>query len=449
MIAALILCRLPESHPMDLLSLFANALKFVVIGALGGIVGSWLYWKSPASPLRERSPLPFSLFALTCTAGWVWVPAMMLFAEQVSAITAVVALVGAFMLVIGLRHATYSSFVPDPAPALPWDEGELFAESLYRPPFELHGYAIALGLFGAGVALAKQSNYTAAALLAISGSIFAWKIAVPRREAFDPDIQVKRAITRAAIAAAPAILVTMWALLNGFAHRNEGMQANAAKSGQTRAASAVPPAPKAPSSTSGGAGGYESVVLWPYPPKKPIVPPLTTDASTLALGTKRPLIIRFDGPYWFLQPPSKRPGPEAHIAHGTPVDVDLESNNAVALMMNAHQKFVPAIPTARCREIDIAIENSDNKSGLVSLGVLLTDEGSNRTRYLGQQAILSTEPGNFFVKTTPVFETLHFAVPRDASLQKFNKITVMFLPDIEHLFVAPKIAIKQFELFPR
>lgn len=451
MIAALVLCRLPESHSMDLLSLFANALKFVVIGVLGGIVGSWLYWKSPASPLREGSPLPFSLFALTCAAGWVWVPAMMLFAEQVAAITAFVALVGAVMLAMGLRRATYFSFAPTQAQGLAWDEGELFAESLYRPPFELHGYAIALGLFGAGAALANQSNYTAAALLAISASIFAWKDTLPGRQSFDRDVQVKRAIMRAASTAVAAILLTMWALLNGVAHRNEAAQANAAKSAQNPAARSVPVAPKASLSATGGAGGYESVVLWPYPANKAIVPPFTIDASILGPGTKRPLIIRFDGSYWFLQPPSKRPGPEAHVAHGTPVNVDLESNNAVALVMNAHQKLARAIPTARCREIAIAIENRDNKPGLVSLGVLLTDENSspNRTRYLGQQAILSTEPGNFFVKTTPAYETLRFAVPPDTSLQKFNKITVMFLPDIEHTFVAPKIAIQQFELFPR
>jgi hypothetical protein len=40
-------------------------------------------------------------------------------------------------------------------------------------------------------------------------------------------------------------------------------------------------------------------------------------------------------------------------------------------------------------------------------------------------------------------------VPPNASLRKFNEITVMFLPDFEHTFVAPKIAIVQFDLLPR
>ena len=450
MIVAMLLCRLPDSHSVSIASLFVNALIFVAIGALGGIAGSWLYWISPSSPLRERSPVPFSLFALTCTAGWVWVPAMMLFAEQISGMTAFVAMFGTLMLATGLRTATYFVFVPSQPKALPWEEGDLFAESLYRAPLELHGYLIALSLFAAGAAIASRSNYTAASLLAISAFLFAWKKTIPPREAFERDVQMRRAAIRVAIAAVPALLLTVWALLDGVAHRNQAAMPSVVANGEARAARHLPADPRAPLSTS-GAGGYESVVLWPYPKKKEFVPPLVADASILAPGTKRPLILRFDGPYWFLQPPSKRPGPEAHVAQGTPVNVDVESSNAIALVMNAHQKLTRAIPTARCREIEIAIENRDNKQGVVSLGVLLTDEesSSKRTLYLGQQLIVSTEPGHFSVKTIPSYETIRFSVPPGAPLRKFNEITVMFLPDIEHTFIAPRIAIQQFELFPR
>ena len=450
MIVAMLLCHLPESHSVGIVSLFVNALIFVAIGALGGIAGSWLYWISPSSPLREGSPVPFSLFALTCTAGWVWVPAMMLFAEQVSEMTAFVAMFGAFMLATGLRTATYFVFVPSQPKALPWEEGDLFAESLYRAPLELHGYLIALSLFAAGAAIASRSNYTAAVLLAIGAFIFAWKKTIPPRDAFERDVQMRRAVIRVASAAVPAILLTIWALVDGVAHRNEAATASVVENGETHSARHLPADPRAPLSTS-GAGGYESVVLWPYSKKKELLPPLIADDSILAPGTKRPLIIRFDGPYWFLQPPSKRPGPGAHVAQGSPINVNLESNNDVALVMNAHQKLARAIPTGRCREIEIAIENRDNRQGLVSLGVLLTDEdsASKRTLYLGQQSIVSTEPGHFSLKTMPSYETIRFSVPPDAPLRKFNEITVMFLPDIEHTFIAPRIAIQQFELFPR
>jgi len=447
MIAALFLCRLPDTHSVHLVSLLVSALRFVVIGALAGIAGSWLYWQSPASPLRQGSPVPFSLFAWTCAAGWVWVPAMMLFAEQVSGVAAFVAMIGAFLLAMGMRGATYSVFAPAHPNAQRREGADLFAELLYRPPFEPHGYVIALGLFAAGAAIETRSNYTAAALLAMSASIFAWKNTTPRPAPNERRIQLRRAAGRVAWATSGAILLTMLALLDGVAHRNEAEQANA--NSAVHAATYVQPGAKTPLSAS-GAGGFESVVLWPYPEKKEIIPPLIRDES-LAPGTKRPLIIRFNGPYWFLQPPSKRPGPEAHVAKGTPVNVDIESKNAVALVMNAHQTLAQAIRTSRCREIEIDVENRDNTEGIVSLGVLLTDEESSpkRTLYLGEQPIVSTEPGQFFVKTKPAYETLRFAVPADATLRKFNEITVLFLPDIEHTYVAPRIAIQQFELFPR
>jgi hypothetical protein len=447
LIAALFFCHLPDSDSISLASLFARALRFILIGALGGITGSWLYWKSPASPLRKGSPLPFWLFALTCTAGWIWVPALILFAEQVSSAAAFVAMIGAFALATALRTETW--FVLEPAqPNRPqWDEDELFAGALYRPPSEPYGYLVAFCLFAAGAAFATHSMYTATLTLAASAFVFAWRNTFPRPEA--SSLPLKRGIRRVAIAVLPATLLTFWALLNGISHRSAAMQANAvgeaARSGPTPSAD-----PKAPITTS-GAGGYESVVLWPFPRKKEIVPPLTLNNSILKPGTKRPLIIRFDGPYWFLQPPLKSPGPRAHVAKGTPMSVDLQSNNAIALVMNAHQKLAQPIPLARCREIDVDIENRDNKPGLISLGLFLIDERSSpkRTLYIGQQPIASTEHANFFVKTSPAYETIRFPVPSDASLREFDEITLMFLPDIEHTFVAPKIAIQQFELFAR
>jgi hypothetical protein len=52
-------------------------------------------------------------------------------------------------------------------------------------------------------------------------------------------------------------------------------------------------------------------------------------------------------------------------------------------------------------------------------------------------------------KTAPTHETLRFLVPEDARIRSFNEITVMLLPDIEHTFIGPKIAIEQFQLLSR
>jgi hypothetical protein len=121
------------------------------------------------------------------------------------------------------------------------------------------------------------------------------------------------------------------------------------------------------------------------------------------------------------------------------------------IMMDAHQILSVPIRVAQCREIDVEIANGDNRAGVISLGVLLTDESGLQKRVLdlGQQPIVSTELSEFSIKSAPVTETLRFAVHQNASLRKFDAITVVVLPDIEHEFITPKIAIQEFQLFGR
>ena len=319
---------------------------------------------------------------------------------------------------------------------------------LYQPPIEMRGYAIALSLCAATAAIVMHSVYSAAALLALSACLFAWERPVPRSDS-EPSIsrrEVHRAALRLARVAIPAVLVTAWALLDGVAHR---MQPTSVDDRNSVATHSV----QKPGSRTAGYGfdGYESLILWPFPEKHNVIAPIPMIRTLLAPGTTKPLIIRFDGPYWFVQPPDKRPGPMAHEAHGNPTSVNIQSSNTLPLVMVAHQHLIAAIPIARCREIEVEIDNRDNKAGAISLALLLTDGTSSRSRtfYVGQQPILSTEPGHFYFKPSPVTETLRFYVPENAKLRSFNEMTVQILPDVEHEFVAPKIAIVQFQIIPR
>ncbi len=99
----------------------------------------------------------------------------------------------------------------------------------------------------------------------------------------------------------------------------------------------------------------------------------------------------------------------------------------------------------------VDIQNRDNQPGVIALAVLLRDSTHPRKPelYLGQQPIESTQPMHFTFKSTPVFETLRFSVPAHATLRRFDEITVMLLPDVNHAMVGPKIAIREFQLFPR
>jgi hypothetical protein len=453
MIGGFLLCQLPESHAPSMASLLIRAACYVAVGVVGGVAGTWLYWRSPASPLRESAPLPLTLFALVGAAGWVWVPAMAILSEQISPAIAIVAMIGAFVLTSGLRSTTYYAFAPVQVAAAPsgMDEGDLFAESLYRPPREAHGYVIAISLYAAGAALLTHSLHTAAALVALSAALFAWKKTVPLRRLAGDGQEVRRAAMRLACVAIPAVLITAWALLDGVAHRNAQEQGNAVFAASRDAAGEDGNRKAGRQAAASAANGYESIILWPVPEKKQIVAPIPEPSDLLLPGNKEPLVIRFDGPYWYFQPPEKAPSKEAHEAQGSPLAIDIQAENFISLTMEAHQSLGSSIPLARCREIDVEVMNRDNRRGNVAVGVLLTDSKTRGrpTIYLGQQYVVSSDPDHFAMKTKPVNEVLRFAVPQSGKVRRFDEINVMFFPDGANFGKGPKMAIAQFELMPR
>lgn len=457
LIAGFLLCRLPGSHTPTLSSIVGRAIIYVAVGALAGIAGIYLYWNSPSSPFRAAPPLPFSLLALASAAGWIWVPSMVIFSEQLSAATALVGAIGGFMLTAALRHAT--SFLFAPAPCTPaqseTEERELFTESLYRAPREVHGYLVAICLYAAGWAFAIRSNQTACTLLALSASLFAWKQTFVPSQQLDIGREYKRAALRLALLFIPAVLVTIWSLLDGVEHRNhleaiaaaqsrENAQSQGDDAGQNSRVHTPP--------SANGISGYQSIILWPFPQKKEIAPPVPLPASLLAPGTTKPLIIRFDGPYLYFQSPHKAPTPAALQVRGTPLLHDFQSNNFMPLVMEAHQALGSVIPLARCREIQVAILNGDNRPGVINLAVLLAHSSAPSNQlYLGQQPVPSSQPDRFGFKATAAPEILRFPIPTSASakLRGFDRITVLFLPDQANYDKGSKVAVQQFQLMPR
>jgi hypothetical protein len=163
------------------------------------------------------------------------------------------------------------------------------------------------------------------------------------------------------------------------------------------------------------------------------------------------MVIRFDGAYWYFQPPDTRPGRTAHQAHGTPLAVNIQSNNSFPLMMEAHQRLIGPVRLSHCSEIDVEIQNRDNLPGELSLAVLLADSGlpSAPSLYLGEREIETSLPAFFSFKAAPVSETLRFAIPATGTIRRFDDITVILLSDEGHMMTGPKIAIDQFRLLPR
>jgi hypothetical protein len=451
-IAAFLICHLPASHAPSLHSLFIRASLYVVFAIVAGAAGARFYWNRFSLPINTAPALSFSLYALANAAAWVWVPAIVLLSRQDSPAASALSGLGATLLASGLRRVIPNAAGPV-HPGLPIAEFEardMFAATLRTAPREVHGYVIALCLYATGYLLFNHFYLNAGAPLAIGAFLFAWNLTPESAPAVNE--ARTRAVIRLARAATAAILVTLFVLLSGIGHRNRVDAANLARAnGNGQGDDASRNRRRFAEASVSGVLGYESIILWPVPERKQIVAPVPASISPFAERAAKPLIIRFEGPYWYFQPPGTRPGPMAHEAHGNPLGVNIGANNFIPLNMEAVQNLGAPIRLARCRELQVTIENRDNLRGPIALGVTLTDSTApdKPSLSLGQQVVLSSEPGQFAVKVSPVDETLRFAVPSRAEIRKFDRITVLYLPGVEHWQTGAKIAIEQFELIPR
>lgn len=454
LIAAFLFLHLPDAHFPTLTSLALRASIFVLVGALAGTLGAWYYWRRPASPFLWNPPLPFHVFALAAAAGWVWAPAVVLLSREDSPLTCPIAVLGAAILAYALRTTTPASVFQRPSDPFDFHAGnrELFAATLRTPPRQRSGYILALCIYLALYELNYRWILDAAAMLAVCAFVFLWQLTLAPTGTVDNRRQTIRAARRLALVLLPAILVTLFALLYGVEHRNraEAEAAAAAADAQAHGTEAGKQNQPSDQASTNGLSGYQSIILWPIPPKKQILPPIPPQTSFLAPGATKPLIIKFDGSYWYFQPPNLRPSPNALQVKGTPLTHDFQTNNFVRLIMEAHQTLGASIPLARCREIQVDILNHDNRPGSINLAILLSDSSQPGNQlYLGQQTIASSQPGSFAEKSSTVSETLKFPIPTPAKIRKFDEITVMFLPDEGNYDTGSKVAIEQFQLMPR
>lgn len=443
-IAAWILCRLPDDYFPSLASLLARAVFCVAVTALAGVGAARFYWNRAPHPPASTRHVKFATFALASAAGWVWIPSAMFLSTQNSPASALIAAIGAALLGIGLRKAI-------PAAPQPQEESGMFVAILRKPRFEAAGYVIAASLYLAFLAFAARQNVNAGAPLAVGAFLFAWAMTRESRPVESADVQTRSAARRLIRAAVLAVLLTLYALLSGVQLRNE-KAARAAAAAAANGARAT--AGHGNNDAQGGGNGlmaWKSVVLWPAPPKKQgIVAPR---ASLLAIGSTEPLIIHFVGPYWYFHAPDTEPGPHAHQGQGNPLTQPIVANDFVPLVMEARQNLAAEIPLSRCREIEIALDYRKQESG-ISVALLLANSADpgKKQLYLGQQQVVGEWEMPADRNASGIQserKILHFDVPAHAQIRGFDQVLVMFLTDPQHALVGPKIAIEDFRLLPR
>ena len=448
-IAAFLLFDLPASRAPSLRSLFIRALLFVGGAVLAGMAGSRFYWSRSSAVFRADAPLSFRRFVLVNAEAWVWVPAIVLLSRQDSPGSALLCALGAALLSNGLRRALPRSadLRNRQLPTIEFEEHEMFAATLQAPSREPQGYLIAFSIYLAGCLLFEHFDLIAGIPLALCAFLVVWHLTLEPTSTTNNAAVNPGAADRLASVTIAAFLVTLLVLMIGIAHRN---RAEAARYAVASGGDEVNRRnPKKPATTF--VSGFESVILWPAPEKKKIVASQPVNISPLATRAVKPLVIQFDGAYWYFQPPDKRPSPSAHQAHGSPLAIDIGTNNFFPLTMEAVQRLNTPIRLAPFREIQVTVENRDNVPRPISLSVALTDTAmpGKPPLLLGSEPVLSSQTSPFTVKPAPTEEVLRFLVPENTTTAKFDEITVFFLPDVAHFEVGPKIAIQQFVLVPR
>ena len=293
----------------------------------------------------------------------------------------------------------------------------------------------ALSIEGSGLAAIYAQYALSAILLLLGMAAVAWCY---RTES--PD-STKRLIQLLGVAT--LIGITVAVVESVQPHYTVIAQTGGPESGETEAGKRTVP---------GADGSYTSVILWPKPPRvvrMVSLPPLTRSADVARPA--KPLVIPFDGVYWYLRSPAKVPGRNAHSAHGSPTKVAIHSADWHPLVMEAHQLLASPIDAVCCRELDMSILNADNRPGAIRIAIVLIDSSSPhiRSEDIGTQAVRCSMPPGFSLNRPPTLEVLKYPMPRASDRRQFDEIEVIFLPSRERSLGGAQIAIRSFRLLPQ
>jgi hypothetical protein len=440
-ITAYVLCTLPPPHTQPWITLLFRSIAYVAFTAAAGALGIFVANSLGDKKTRFRPALLIKLVG----AGWLFFPCIALLYRQYSLWIILAIAIASFPIARSLNQLASVLATREPAALHPLtaDHPDLPSlNGLPRAEFNpLTTLLIGVCAQGALIYTFNGSFLVAGALL--SGFIF---LTVWRWSALTGRRKRKATTLRTRIQLGTfAILLTFLALIQWS---SGGGQARIPQIGLPHK---PPSTDRDPSGTSQANSGYYGIILLPPPAKKVVVAPPPDVSSSQAVSVAKPLVIPFDGPYWYFRAPNKQPGAKAHVAHGKSTEVNIHSTDRAPLLMEAHQNLGLPIDLHCCREIDLAIVNADVRPGQITLGLLLTDSTSPATPslYLGEEPILSSQPLQIPLDRPAVKETLRFLIPPAGKLAHFDKITVIFLPDSRRAAAGAKVAVENFTLLPK
>jgi hypothetical protein len=374
---------------------------------------------------------------LDALPAWILLPPLLLLAARQSPWA---------LAFTALSSAALGAIMDERAPGNPEAETAEMRSALFAglPPPEPgrpQAFLVSASIEGALALLIARHWIPGGVLLALGSFLLSGRIATAAVTKYAQGPQ--RSAARAGAAAMLALVFLLPLLMTG----GGGFFGNA------RAAAQVRHRPSRAAKTPAAAPdmGYRGIILWPVAPKEqPLVAPVV-QTRAFSPHAARPLVIPFDGDYWYFQAPRHGPGINPHVAHGDPVAVSISSASWIPLAMQAHQSLASPVNLSCCNRLEVTVENGDNREGSIALGVVLRDSArpGKPFLFLNPETIVSTEPAHFALKTHPVEETLRFPIPRKSSIRQFDEITVVYFPSDARATLGARVSIRRFELLPR
>jgi hypothetical protein len=432
--------RLPESHTLSWTTIFFRSIKYIALATAGGAIGTSIPWFF----LKIKPSFSLAFLSKIVAVGWIFFPCIILFYRRQSPWMFLALALTTVASAFSLRRLFPVTTEPDQR-KLP-DSYTSDLPSLYGLPIAtfrpVRAFFIAICAQAALLLAIADRPFPAGILLSICLSLLVW-----RWSALDTSAVKQFAGSRqSTLLCAFALFLTVLALIPWIAATGGALR------GAHNTSNKPPPAAHRSMEPDNRGSEYIGVILWPPPAKKREITPPVPHVQSFATGrASKPVVIPFDGPYWYFKAPSEKPGPRAHVAHGKATDVSVSSSDSPPLLMEAHQNLGQSIDLACCSEIDIAITNADNRPGKISLGLRLTDSRSigKPSKDLGERMILSSEAASIPLNRPPVKETLRFPISRSTTMHQFDAITIIFLPAKERARGGAKVSIQSFTLIPK
>jgi hypothetical protein len=302
-------------------------------------------------------------------------------------------------------------------------------------------YCITIVILQAGLAsLASGHPWSAAALLSAAVLLFLVRHPFVRSSA-----KSRRRFSRSSLLQTAVVFFLISTALTPFLQKAYGLHALASLL-------VTAPAPASRPTPSLALGSDYSGVILTLPPKSHprIEPPAPSDPTNFSTALPKPVIIPFDGAYWYFKQPDTRPRADARIQHGDPIKANVRSTDHRELAMEAHQMLPNPISGDCCHAMRIELLNGDDRPGLIRIELLLRDTSGKpvSSLLLGSMPIPSSQLQHIPLNRPPVPESLRFQMPATARGRHFDEITVIIKPSSDRALAGSKIAIQNFVLLP-